>query len=33
MYCPYLLLAAGHSRGRTKGIAKEISEIIFKMKT
>jgi len=31
MYCPYLLLASRHSRGRTRGIVKEISEINFKI--
>jgi len=31
MYCPYFLLASRHSRGRTRGIAKDISEINFKI--
>jgi len=31
MYCPYLLLASRHSRGRTRGILKEINETNFKI--
>jgi hypothetical protein len=31
MYCPYFLLASRYSRGRTRGIAKDISEINFKI--
>jgi len=32
IYCPYFLLASQHSHGRTRGIAKEISEINFTIK-
>jgi hypothetical protein len=31
MYSSYFLLASLHSRGRTSGIAKDISEINFKI--